>query len=68
MTADADPVSGTLVFSTDSRTVVAEASERRDARGSAADREAAAVGSRPTLFDVPPLDEPKGPNGGELVN
>ena len=37
MTADADPVSGTLVFSTDSRTVVAEASERRDARGSAAD-------------------------------
>jgi len=68
VTADADPVSGTLVFSTDSRTVVAEASERRDARGSAAVREAAAVGSRPTLFDVPPLDEPKGPNGGELVN
>jgi ATP-dependent Clp protease ATP-binding subunit ClpB len=67
--ADADPVSGTLVFSTASGTVVAEAGDRRDARSSsdggpvgqdpAADRESA--------FDLPPLDEGKGPGGG-LVN
>jgi ATP-dependent Clp protease ATP-binding subunit ClpA len=30
--ADADPVSGTLVFRADGRTVVADSSERRDAR------------------------------------
>jgi ATP-dependent Clp protease ATP-binding subunit ClpA len=31
--ADADPASGTLVFSSDTETVVAEAGRRRDARG-----------------------------------
>ena len=68
VTADADPVSGTLVFSADSRTVVADAADRRDAR-SPSDREPAAAGAgRANLFDVPPLDRPKGPNGGELVN
>ena len=43
--ADADPVSGTLVFSTESSTVVAEAGDRRDARapsdGGSADPDAA---------------------------
>jgi ATP-dependent Clp protease ATP-binding subunit ClpA len=34
--ADADPIGGTLVFSTDSGTVVADARERRDARREAA--------------------------------
>jgi ATP-dependent Clp protease ATP-binding subunit ClpB len=70
VTADADPVSGALVFSADSRTVVAEASDRRDARSSERDREPAAAGGRrrSTLFDVPSPDEPKGPNGGSLVN
>jgi ATP-dependent Clp protease ATP-binding subunit ClpB len=33
VTVDADPVSGTLVFRADDRTVVAEAGDRRDARG-----------------------------------
>jgi ATP-dependent Clp protease ATP-binding subunit ClpA len=70
VTADADPVSGALVFNADSRTVVAEASDRRDARSSARDREPAAAGGRrrSTLFDVPSPDEPAGPNGGSLVN
>jgi ATP-dependent Clp protease ATP-binding subunit ClpB len=70
VTADADPVSGALVFNADSRTVVAEASDRRDARSSERDREPAAAGAsrRSSLFDVPSPDEPKGPNGGSLVN
>ena len=69
VTADADAVSGTLVFSADTRTVVAEASDRRDARSPGdGDAAPAGAGTRRSLFDVPPLDEPKGPNGGELVN
>ena len=67
--ADADPVSGTLVFSTESSTVVAEAGDRRDARapsdGGSADPDAADSQSQ---FDLPPLDEGKGPSGGGLVN
>jgi ATP-dependent Clp protease ATP-binding subunit ClpB len=69
--ADADPVSGTLVFSTDSSTVVAEKGERRDAR-SAPEPEGAAAGSGGrtgrSTFDLPPLDEPKRSDGGDLVN
>ena len=42
ITADADPVSGTLVFSTDRSTVVAEAGRRRDARAAAAEPRAGA--------------------------
>ncbi|HEX9045112.1 MAG TPA: ATP-dependent chaperone ClpB [Candidatus Limnocylindrales bacterium] len=38
ITMDADPVSGTLVFSADGTTVVAETGERRDARARSADR------------------------------
>jgi ATP-dependent Clp protease ATP-binding subunit ClpA len=71
VTADADPVSGALVFSADSRaTVVADASDRRDARSTPPEREGAAAGTRgrASLFDVPSPDEPTGPNGGELVN
>jgi ATP-dependent Clp protease ATP-binding subunit ClpA len=67
--ADADPVSGTLVFSTESETVVADAADRRDARGSVdPDRAGAAAGGRRrSTFDLPPLDERKEPDGG-LVN
>ncbi len=68
VTADADPVSGTLVFATDSETVVAEATDRRDARTRSGDQETAAAGARSKLFDVPSLDDPKDANGGELVN
>jgi ATP-dependent Clp protease ATP-binding subunit ClpB len=70
--ADADPVSGALVFSTESQTVVAEAGERRDARGPAEpEAEPAGAGTgrrRRAAFDLPPLEERKGSDGGELVN
>jgi ATP-dependent Clp protease ATP-binding subunit ClpB len=66
--ADADPVSGTLVFSSEGSTVVSEASDRRDAR-SAPEPEAAVAGGKRSAFDLPSLDEPKKqPDGGELVN
>jgi ATP-dependent Clp protease ATP-binding subunit ClpA len=70
---DADPVSGTLVFSTEGSTVVAEAGNRRDARSADADdREPAAAGAgrrgRKSVLDLPDLDEPKSGSGGELIN
>jgi ATP-dependent Clp protease ATP-binding subunit ClpA len=64
---DADPVSGTLVFSTDSESVVADTRSRRDARGHAADREPAGAGAgrRRSPLDLP---DPEPRDGGELVN
>jgi ATP-dependent Clp protease ATP-binding subunit ClpB len=69
---DADAVSGTLVFSTQGSTVVAEAGRRRDARGAAAETEAAAAGARggrgrKTVLDLPDVDGPKR-DPGDLVN
>jgi hypothetical protein len=57
------------MFSTESNTVVADAGDRRDARTRSGDGEAA-IGKdgRRSAFDLPPLDEDKGPNGGGLVN
>jgi ATP-dependent Clp protease ATP-binding subunit ClpB len=66
--ADADIVGGTLVFSTDRSTVVAEAGERRDARAAA--RQPAAAGARARgkhPLDLPPI-EPGGGDGGERPN
>jgi ATP-dependent Clp protease ATP-binding subunit ClpB len=70
VTADADPVSGALVFSSESSTVVAEASGRRDARGSGSSsgREPADAGARRSAFDLPPVEEPPKRDNGELVN
>ena len=71
VTADADPVSGTLVFSTASDTVVTDASERRDARSPSEDGDAAAEAAgagRRSAFDLPPLEERKGSKDGGLVN
>jgi ATP-dependent Clp protease ATP-binding subunit ClpA len=77
---DADGVSGTLVFSTDRSTVVAETANRRDARARAADSaadtddagaEPVAAGGRrrKSVLDLPDLDESKPDrDGGELVN
>jgi ATP-dependent Clp protease ATP-binding subunit ClpB len=70
--ADADPVSGALVFSTGSSTVVADAAGRRDARATP-EPEAAATGAGAakgrSAFDLPSLDEPKKrSDDGELVN
>jgi hypothetical protein len=58
---DADPVSGTLVFSgDDGAAVVAESAERRDAR--AADAQPVTVGGR-SIFDLPTgSDGPEGPD------
>jgi ATP-dependent Clp protease ATP-binding subunit ClpA len=70
VTADADAVSGTLVFSTGSSTVVAGTDTRRDARTSSdAEGAAAGAGRERSAFDLPSLDEPKKrSDGGELVN
>jgi ATP-dependent Clp protease ATP-binding subunit ClpB len=73
--ADADTVTGTLVFSTDRSTVVAEAGRRRDARSSTGEPEpepaGAAAGGRgagsKTVLDLPDIDAPKR-DPGELVN
>ena len=71
VTADADPVSGALVFSSESSTVVTEASGRRDARGSgsgSSGREPAGAGAKRSAFDLPSVDESPKRDGGELVN
>jgi ATP-dependent Clp protease ATP-binding subunit ClpB len=72
---DADPVSGTLVFSTDRSTVVADAGARRDARTRRDEGEAektpAATGGRgrKTVLDLPEVETPRRDrDGGELVN
>jgi ATP-dependent Clp protease ATP-binding subunit ClpA len=63
---DADLVSGTLVFTSEGATVVAEGA-RRDARAAPDDREAAGVGSGPASpLDLPPTRRKRG--GDELVN
>ena len=53
VTADADPVSGALVFSSERATVVADAGERRDARSAGG----VADGAAPTAAAA-------GPGGG----
>jgi ATP-dependent Clp protease ATP-binding subunit ClpB len=59
---DADPVSGTLVFSTERSTVVTEAGRRRDARaGDARPR------TPKSVLELPDVDEAKR-DSGELVN
>ena len=60
---DADPVSGTLVFSTERATVVTEAGRRRDARASNGGGRRAAKG----VMDLPDVDDSKR-DSGELVN
>jgi ATP-dependent Clp protease ATP-binding subunit ClpB len=67
VTADADPVGGTLVFSASSGTIVADAGSRRDARARA--EEPVAAGSlRRSAFELPDLDRDDGDSGGGLVN
>jgi hypothetical protein len=64
---DADPVGGTLLFTQEGATVVAEASERRDARSGAG--EAAGAGATPSILDLPPTAPPKKKDGdGERLN
>jgi ATP-dependent Clp protease ATP-binding subunit ClpC len=67
---DADPVSGTLVFSTERGSVVAEARRRRDAREGPADRRepaTAGAGRRRSPADLPDT-ESSTRDGGEIVH
>jgi ATP-dependent Clp protease ATP-binding subunit ClpC len=74
--ADADAIGGTLIFSTTGATVVAEAGDRRDARASREEREAAATGARSgrgrrkdSVLDLPPTEDGgTPPDGGSLLN
>ncbi|HEU5203453.1 MAG TPA: hypothetical protein VFU17_04095, partial [Candidatus Limnocylindrales bacterium] len=64
ITADGDPVSGTLVFSTDGATVVADTASRRDARSP----EGVPAGGPPaeSVLDLPQTRRRGG--SGDLVN
>jgi ATP-dependent Clp protease ATP-binding subunit ClpB len=64
ITADADPVSGTLVFSTPGSTVVADTASRRDART----RAGVPAGGSPTesVLDLP--DTKRRGGSGDLIN
>ncbi|MFH0750806.1 MAG: ATP-dependent chaperone ClpB [Chloroflexota bacterium] len=64
---DADPIGGTLVFTQEGATVVAEAGERRDARSGAG--EAVTAGAAPSILDLPSTAPPKKKDGdGERLN
>jgi ATP-dependent Clp protease ATP-binding subunit ClpB len=63
ITADADPVHGTIVCTgSEGETFVSETSERRDPRGGAG--EPVGAGLRPSLLDLPPT-EPPGKDSGK---
>ena len=71
VTADADLVGGTLVFSTDSASIVADIGDRRDARARRTASAAGAAGGptdgrRRGPLDLPDTDPPAG--GGEIVH
>ena len=66
--ADADPVGGTLVFSTDDATVTVDAGDRRDARAAPTDDDAAIGAGRAAILDLPGADEKPRRGPGELVN
>ncbi|HSM13144.1 MAG TPA: ATP-dependent chaperone ClpB [Thermoanaerobaculia bacterium] len=68
---DADPLGTTLVFASDGETVVGDSSERRDARGRAADEAGEAVGAasgggrrRRSPLDLPETEPDRGDGGG----
>ncbi len=69
--ANADPVSGTLLFSSETGTVVTDAATRRDARSRDEDEEGGAgagTGLGSSAFDLPALEGRKGPDGGSRPN
>ena len=66
ITADADLVSGTVVFSTEGATVVGD-STKRDARRTAVEEAAVGAGAgRSSPLDLPPTRRKR--DDGELVN
>jgi ATP-dependent Clp protease ATP-binding subunit ClpB len=65
---DADPAGGTLVFTQEGATVVAEAGERRDARsGVGAAGTGKPAGDEPSILDLP-ATAPKKTEAGERLN
>ena len=68
VTADADPVTGTLVFSSESSTVVTDAGDRRDARSvpSAGGFAGEGGGATPSILDLPPTAPAKKGDGERL--
>ncbi len=67
ITADADPVSGTIVCTgSEGETFVSEPSERRDPRG--APGEPVGAGLRPSLMDLPPTEPEKQDDGKRRLN
>ena len=71
ITCDADPTSGTILFSTERSTVVTDGASTRDARArtngdTPAGVGAGAGGSRRSPLDLPPTRRPR--DDGELVN
>jgi ATP-dependent Clp protease ATP-binding subunit ClpB len=64
--ADADPVGGTLVFSTGDRTVVADAGDRRDARSRQDEPAGAGVGGA-GAFELPGTTRRR-PDDGERIH
>ena len=66
ITADADPVSGTIVCSgSEGETFVSEPSGRRDPRATG---EPVGAGLRPSLLDQPPTEPPEGDKGKPRLN
>jgi ATP-dependent Clp protease ATP-binding subunit ClpA len=65
ITVDADHVSGTLVFATSGATVVADASDRRDARGGGRG-DPASAGAASSVLDLPSTKKPDGDEGPRL--
>ena len=63
--ADADPVSGTLVFTSGDASLAVDAGERRDARAAPA---AARRSGKTSVLDLPDTEPPRERDGGELVN
>jgi ATP-dependent Clp protease ATP-binding subunit ClpA len=66
ITVDADPVSGTLVFTSSGATVVADASDRRDARAGGRD-DAHPGAAAASVLDLPPTRKKDG-DEGPLLN
>jgi ATP-dependent Clp protease ATP-binding subunit ClpA len=67
ITADADPVHGTIVCTgSEGETFVSETSERRDPRGGAG--EPVGAGLRPSLLDLPPTEPPGKDSGKRRLN
>ena len=68
ITADADPIGGTIVCTgSEGDTLVSQAGDRRDPRG-ATPGEPVGAGLRPSLLDLPPTETPEDPDKKQRLN